>query len=538
MEQKSSWWKGAVVYQIYPRSFCDSNNDGVGDLNGVTSRLDYVAGLGVDAIWLSPFFKSPMQDFGYDVSDYRAVDELFGSLDDFKALVERAHELGLRVIIDQVLSHSSDKHAWFEESRQSRDNEKADWYVWADANEDGTPPNNWLAFFGGPSWTWDPRRHQYYLHNFLESQPDLNFHNAEVRKAQLENMRFWLDIGVDGFRLDVVNFFFHSQSLQDNPAVPEGMAKMNGASADSPYSFQQHIFDISQPENLEYLRDIRNLLDEYPQTTSVGEISSGEPITVMADYTSGNDKLHMAYTFDLLTEKCEADWIRHVIQTTESKIRDGWPCWAVSNHDVARVASRWGQKEDPQLFPRVALAMMLSMRGSACLYQGDELAFPEADVPLEKIVDPYGLPFWPVYKGRDGCRTPMVWESEPKGGFSKEEGWLPVDKSHLPLAAAIQAADDSSMLNFMKSFLMWRKNQPALLRGDMEILEKTGEMLCWIRKCPEQKILVAINLSAETLRSPVPSTIKAIHQETGFGGGIEQGTIVLGPYQALFASIE
>ncbi len=538
MKQEDNWWKGAVVYQIYPRSFCDSSNDGIGDLNGITTKLDYVADLGVDAIWLSPFFKSPMRDFGYDVSDYRAVDDLFGSLDDFKALVNRAHDLGLRVIIDQVLSHSSDEHAWFEESRQSRDNDKADWYVWADAKEDGTPPNNWLAFFGGPAWTWDSRRHQYYFHNFLESQPDLNFHNEGVRKAQLENMRFWLELGVDGFRLDVVNFFFHNQSLQDNPPVPAGMPKMNGASADSPYSCQQHVFDISQPENLEYLREIRALLNEYPQTTSVGEISSGDPITVMADYTSGNDKLHMAYTFDLLTDKCDAEWIRHVIRTTESKIRNGWPCWAVSNHDVARVASRWGQAEDPQLFPRVALAMMLSLRGSACLYQGDELALPEAEVPLEKIVDPYGLPFWPAYKGRDGCRTPMVWKDEPLGGFSLEEGWLPVDKDHLRLAASVQAVDDSSTLNFVKSLLAWRKRHPALLSGNLELIENTGEMLCWLRQSPEQKMLVAVNLTSETLRTPIDQRIGSIHTDSGFSGRVEGRDIVLEPYQALFATLE
>ena len=352
----------------------DANGDGVGDLRGITSKLPYVAQLGVDAIWISPFFTSPMRDFGYDVSDYRNVDAMFGTLDDFRELVDRAHALGLRVLIDQVLSHTSDQHPWFVESRRSTDNDKSDWYVWADGVNGEVPPNNWLAFFGGSAWTWDGERQQYYLHNFLESQPDLNFHNPDVREAQLENVRFWLELGVDGFRFDVVNFFFHSSDLTDNPPTAEGSNP--GANDANPYFSFQHIHDIDQPENLDFLRDLRRLLDEYPEQTSVGEISSDHSLAVMAQYTGGADKLHMAYTFDLLSENSAPNHIRSVIARLEAAISDGWPCWALSNHDVERSATRWGADSDPQRYPQVALALLLSLRGSVCLYQGEELGLP------------------------------------------------------------------------------------------------------------------------------------------------------------------
>jgi len=281
------WWKGASVYQIYPRSFCDSSGTGFGDLDGITSKLDYVANLGVDAIWISPFYKSPMMDFGYDISDYRAVDPLFGDLDSFSLMINKAHALGLKVIVDQVLSHTSDAHAWFQESRQNRSNPKADWFVWQNPKADGSAPNNWLSLFGGQAWTWDSRRQQYYLHNFLSSQPDLNFHNPQVRAAQLNNAKFWLDLGVDGFRFDVVNFYYHDQDLRDNPAVEQGMAKTLAVTDDNPYSLQRHQYDISQPENLSFLQDLRSLMNQYSAVTSIGEISDDDPLARMASYTSG-----------------------------------------------------------------------------------------------------------------------------------------------------------------------------------------------------------------------------------------------------------
>ncbi|OMH25742.1 alpha-amylase family glycosyl hydrolase [Motiliproteus sp. MSK22-1] len=541
MKNALNWWKGGIIYQIYPRSFMDSNGDGIGDLPGITGKLDYVADLGVDGIWISPFFTSPMKDFGYDISDYRDVDPIFGTLDDFKALLIKAHDLGLKVMVDLVLSHTSDQHPWFRESRQNKHNVKSDWFVWADAQPDGTPPNNWLSLFGGSAWTWDSRRMQYYLHNFLDSQPDLNFHNSEVREAQLENARFWLDLGVDGFRLDTVNFYYHSQGLENNPPVPGGVPKTLGVKHDNPYAFQLHQYDISRPENLDFLRQLRAVMDQYPGTTTVGEIGADEPLQIMADYTAHDDKLHMAYTFDLLNEPHSAEYIRGVIEKLEAKIGDGWPCWALSNHDVVRSVSRWGEGQDPQAFPRIALAMLMSLRGSVCLYQGEELGLPEAKVPFERIQDPFGLPFWPEYKGRDGCRTPMVWEQKKGGGFSScqssIESWLPVDEEQLPLAVHNQLAQPESNLLALRQWIGWRQQQPALIEGDIEIIPDSGNMLCWLRRCSEQQLLVALNMTAETLRSQITVNIQEVLSGHGFTGRVENQEIVLEPYQALFARI-
>ncbi len=532
----SQWWKGATIYQIYPRSYCDANHDGMGDLAGITSKLDYVASLNVDAIWISPFFTSPMKDFGYDISDYRGIDPSFGVLDDFKQLLAKAHELGLKVIIDQVYSHTSDQHAWFSESRQSRNNSKADWYVWADAKADGSPPNNWLSLFGGKAWTWDSRREQYYLHNFLESQPDLNFHNPDVRQAQLDNARFWLDLGVDGFRLDVVNFYYHDKTLVDNPPVLAGEEKTLAVSSDNPYSMQRHKYDISQPENLSFLQDFRKVLDEYPNTTTIGEISADDPLVVMSEYTAGSDKLHMAYTFDLLAKQSSADYIRNIIKTLEARIGDGWPCWAISNHDVIRHTTRWGENEG-EGFARVAVAMMLSMRGSVCLYQGDELGLPEADVPYEAIQDPYGLPFWPAFKGRDGCRTPMPWSVGKNAGFSSNKPWLPVDERHLALSVAEQELKSESTLKSVRQFVLWRKQQPALIDGDIHLLDVSSDMLCWIRRNESQQLLVAINMTGKTLSSVLPVPVNGLLEGHGFTGIIEGENIVLRPYDAVFAEL-
>ncbi|MEY3945018.1 MAG: Oligo,6-glucosidase 1 [Pseudomonadota bacterium] len=417
----NNWWRGGVIYQIYPRSYQDSNADGIGDLPGITARLEHIAKLGADGIWLSPFFKSPMKDFGYDVSDYCDVDPMFGTLADFKALVERAHALGLKVMIDQVLSHSSDQHPWFVESRASRDNPKADWYIWADAKSDGNPPNNWLSIFGGSAWQWDTRRCQYYMHNFLTSQPDLNFHNPEVQQALLDSVKFWLDLGVDGYRLDTANFYFHDQQLRDNP--PRGEPPRDNpdpaVNPFNPYAWQWHKFDKSRPENLPFLQKLRTLLDQYPDTTMVGEIGDDDGLARVAEYTSGGDKLHMAYCFDLLGEPHSAPFLQGVLQRFTEVVGDGWPCWALSNHDCVRSATRWGgATPDPRLL-RLAAAFQVSLRGTVCLYQGEELGLPEANVAFEDLQDPYGITMWPVFPmpHAPGCRwmlptAPWQWISK------------------------------------------------------------------------------------------------------------------------------
>ena len=458
------WWRGATLYQIYPRSFLDTNGDGNGDLKGITERLDYVASLNVDAIWLSPFFTSPMDDFGYDVADYRSVDPMFGTLEDFRTLVERAHELGLRVIIDQVLSHSSDQHAWFQESRQDRTNPKADWYVWAAPRADGNPPNNWMAAFGGRAWTFDARRRQYYLHNFLPSQPDLNFHHPEVQQAQLENLRFWLELGVDGFRLDVVNFFFHDRALTDNPPRPRERIQPGNPQS---YQFQQHT--ISQPENLTYLESIRALLDEYPGATSVGEVAGDDQLPTMAAYTRGESRLHMAYTFDLLGSTGNARELHEVLTRFGKLGDDTWPCWALSNHDVERSATSWGEER-----ALLALTVLCSLRGSLCLYQGEELGLPEAELAYEDLQDPFGINLWPEVKGRDGCRTPMVWADTQNGGFCPESvpPWLPVFEQHLPLAVVRQAQMAESLLARVRRLLKLRGGDQLLRQGKQTLIDR------------------------------------------------------------------
>ncbi len=519
-----NWWRGGVIYQIYPRSFADSDGDGIGDLNGITAKLDYVAALGADGIWLSPFFKSPMKDFGYDVSDYCDVDPMFGTIADFKVLVQRAHALGLKVMIDQVLSHTSDQHPWFVESRSSLTNPKADWYVWADAKDDGTPPNNWLSIFGGSAWQWDTRRCQYYMHNFLTSQPDLNFHNPEVQDALLATVKFWLDLGVDGYRLDTANFYFHDAQLRDNPARGRPDGEDPAVNAVNPYGWQWHLHDKSQPENLAFLRRLRALLDEYPNTTMVGEIGDDDGLARVAEYTSGGDKLHMAYCFDLLGTAHSAAHFRGFVKRFEEVAPGGWPCWALSNHDVVRVASRWGTTS-PTAAPallRLGAALQMSLRGSPCIYQGDELGLPEADIAFEDLQDPYGITMWPEFKGRDGCRTPMPWiAAAPDLGFSAVDGaakpWLPVASTHAALAADTQEASQDSLLHFYRRLLRWRKTRASLLEGTLEVLEPHPQVFAYVRSAGAETTVCVFNFSDAAVTWNLPAAYAAFQMLDGSG---------------------
>jgi alpha-glucosidase len=515
MTQKApnnGWWRGGVIYQIYPRSFQDSNGDGIGDLPGITERLTHVAELGADGIWLSPFFKSPMKDFGYDVSDYCDVDPMFGAIADFKALLQRAHDLGLKVMIDQVLSHASDQHPWFVESRASRDNPKADWFVWADARADGTPPNNWLSIFGGSAWQWDTRRCQYYLHNFLSSQPDLNFHHPEVQAALLQTVKFWLDMGVDGYRLDTANFYFHDALLRDNPGkgAPSRDNPDPAVNPFNPYAWQAHVYDKSRPENLPFLENLRALLDQYPDTTMVGEIGDDDGLARVAEYTSsgpeGQRRLHMAYCFDFLGEAHSATFLHGVLNRFNQVVGDGWPCWALSNHDCMRSATRWGgDQPDPRLL-RLAAAFQMGLRGTACLYQGEELGLPEAQVAFEDLQDPYGITMWPEFKGRDGCRTPMPWQAAaPHAGFSSAaKTWLPLDARHTALAVDQQTGPDS-LLSYFKQLIAWRKQQPALIHGDMQLWDTHEQTLAFVREHEGQRVLCVFNFSDRATELSLPA---------------------------------
>ncbi|WP_440053328.1 alpha-glucosidase family protein [Pseudoalteromonas sp. T1lg65] len=534
------WWKGAVIYQIYPRSFQDSNNDGIGDLQGIIQRLDYIQSLGVDAVWISPFFKSPMKDFGYDISDYRDIDPMFGDISDFDQLIDEAHKRNIKIIIDQVLSHTSNEHPWFIESREDKSNSKADWYVWADANEDGSPPNNWLSIFGGVAWQWEPRRCQYYLHNFLTEQPDLNFHNPEVRKAVLDNVKFWLDKGVDGFRLDAINFCFHDKLLRDNPAKPKALRQGRGFSEDNPYAFQYHYYNNTQPENLAFMEEIRALLDQYPGTVSLGEISSEDSLQTMAEYTADGNKLHMGYSFELLTNDYSAAYIRETVARLEQVMTEGWPCWAFSNHDVERVASRWSKTGEPiDAQVKMLTALLASLRGSVCMYQGEELGLGEATLAFEDLQDPYGITFWPNFKGRDGCRTPMPWSNQTNNaGFTEGKPWLPVAEPHEDRAVEQQQTTADSTLAFYRHFMAWRKTQPTLLLGDIEFINTPEPVLAFYRRYEGKALLCIFNLSADPQNILLADKVTKIHTELRHHNATLHGDqLNLEAFGCFFASI-
>jgi alpha-glucosidase len=533
----SEWWRGAVIYQIYPRSFLDTNGDGIGDLAGIAERLEYVAGLGVDGIWVSPFFPSPMKDFGYDVADYTGVDPMFGDLDDFDRMLAEAHRLGLKVVIDQVYSHSSDQHPWFAESRSSRDNPKADWYVWADAREDGTPPNNWLAVFGGPSWDWDTRRRQYYLHNFLKEQPDLNVHNPAVQEAILDAAAFWLDRGVDGFRLDVANFFMHDPLLRDNPPF----AHPNPV---KPYWLQRQLYNRTRPENLAFVARLRALLDRYPDRMAVAEISSDDPVGTMVEYTDGPDRYHTAYSFVFLRQSFGALHVRQSVERMLAASANAWPSWAFSNHDVERVVSRWGGAAGPSpAFAKLLMALLVSLRGTLFIYQGEELGLSQADVPFERLQDPEGKTFWPLHKGRDGCRTPMPWRAgAPNAGFSDGEPWLPVDPAHAALAVDRQESDAASTLNFTRALLAWRKRHGSLVTGDIRFLDTSEPVLAFERSIPEERILCVFNLGADPAQAALsvegsPTPLDGPRLPVSPGGFLDGDHVSLPGYGAVFATL-
>jgi alpha-glucosidase len=484
------WWRGAVIYQIYPRSFRDSNGDGVGDLNGITEKLDYVASLGVDGVWLSPFFTSPMRDFGYDISDYRGVDPLFGTLADFDALVAKAHALGLKLIVDQVYSHSSDQHPWFAESRSDRSNPKADWYVWADAKSDGSPPNNWQAMFGGAAWTWDARRRQYYLHNFLIEQPDLNVRNPAVQDALLDIARFWLERGVDGFRLDVANFYVQDLNLRDNPSLHLVKPPVR------PHQFQRHLYDRTQAETLAFIARLRKLLDQY-EAMAVGEIEDEAALKVQRDYTDGPDRLHTAYSFYLLRTRTAgpAPFVEAMQGWQGAR---GWPSWSLSNHDVIRFPTRLAG-DDPQRV-KLLLTLLMSLRGTAFLYQGDELGLPHAEVAFVRLRDPEAIAFWPQGIGRDGARTPMPWEAKAAlAGFTQaEDAWLPLEPRHRALAVDAEEQDPDAVLPFARKLIAFRKSSPALRTGVFTLAQADENVLAFQRTEADERILCLFNLSSGT----------------------------------------
>ncbi|GGD66209.1 DUF3459 domain-containing protein [Erythrobacter arachoides] len=489
---ETPWWKGAAIYQIYPRSFMDSNGDGIGDLPGITSRLDHVARLGVDAIWVSPFFASPMKDFGYDVSDYRAVDPIFGTLADFDALVARAHELGLKVLIDQVYSHTSDQHEWFAESRADRTGPKNDWYVWADPKPDGSPPSNWQSVFGGPAWTWDARRRQYYLHNFLSCQPQLNLHNPAVQDAVLDVMRFWLDRGVDGFRIDALNFAMHDPAFTDNPPAPA-----TDRPRTRPFDFQLKRHNQSHPDIPRFIERIRALTDEYEAVFTVAEVGGDEAHAEMKAFTAGETHLNSAYGFNFLyAERLTPGLVCAALAEWPDEEGVGWPSWAFENHDAPRALSRWVEEGDREAFARLKVALLACLRGNAILYQGEELGLLQVEIPFEQLHDPEAIANWPLTLSRDGARTPMPWEEVAGGGFGHEAPWLPHGEENLARAAAVQEGDPHSLLAHTRALLALRKAHPALLYGRVTRCETRGDLLVLGRRHGEDCIRTFFNLGA------------------------------------------
>ena len=505
----ADWWKGAVTYQVYPRSFQDSNGDGVGDLPGITARLPYLAGLGVDVVWLSPVFRSPMKDMGYDVSDYVDIDPVFGTLADFDTLITTAHDLGLKVIIDQVISHSSDQHPFFTQSRASRDNPRADWYVWVDPDHDGTPPTNWLSVFGGPGWTWDGRRRQFYMHNFLTSQPDFNYHNPEVQDWALSVLRFWLERGVDGFRFDTVNYYFHDRKLRDNPADWRDLADP----PDNPYDMQDHLFDKNRPENLAWLSRIRALLDEYG-AASVGEVGdTHRAIQMMGDYTAPG-RLHQCYSFEMFGRSFTPSYFRDRIEAFFSGAPQGWPMWAFANHDVPRQVTRWlPYAVDQDSLAKLAGALLLSFEGSICLWEGEELGQTDTELSFEELTDPQGIAFWPAPVGRDNTRTPMVWDASANGGFTTGTPWLPVKAPQLARNVAAQEGAQGSVLESYRAMLAFRRAEAVLRDGKTTFLTAPDPVLAFLRG----DLLCLFNLGKEAVSLRLDGEGSQTGPSQGFG---------------------
>jgi alpha-glucosidase len=470
---KGDWWRHGVFYHVYPRSFQDSNGDGVGDLPGIISRLDYLndgtsASLGVDAIWLSPFYPSPMVDFGYDVSDYCDVHPVFGTLADFDRLVAAAHERGVRILIDLVPNHTSDQHPWFIEARSSRDSPKRDWYVWADPKPDGSPPNNWRSAFErvGRAWTLDRRSRQYYLHLFTPQQPDLNWWNPEVRRAIDEVLRFWLDRGVDGFRVDVAAGMIKDRELRDNPRIHIGRRVGRR--------------DVDQPEVLEIHREFRRTLDEYGDRMAVGEIGySLEPRYVSRYYGAG-DLLHLSFNFAFLLQPWRADAFRRVVEWTERFLPSGsWPTYTLSNHDRSRIASRYGPRQ-----ARVAAMMLLTLRGTPFVYYGDELGMTDVPIPKHRVVD---------VDGRDPERTPMQWDDSPNAAFTEGRPWLPVARDYRRVNVTVQRDDPGSILNLYRGLIWYRKRSRALRDGRYRPIRAPDGVFAYLRESDDERLLVALN---------------------------------------------
>ncbi|MEH2509037.1 alpha-glucosidase [Nitrobacteraceae bacterium AZCC 1564] len=480
------WWKSGILYQVYPRSFQDSNGDGVGDLRGIIDRLSYLRDLGVNAVWLSPIFPSPMEDFGYDISDYTDIDSLFGTLGDFDALVAAAHGFGLKIILDLVPNHTSDQHPWFVESRSSRTNAKRDWYIWHDGQANGEPPTNWISEFGGSSWEFDPHTEQYYYHAFLKAQPDLNWRNPDVREAIYEVMRFWLRRGVDGFRVDVMWHLIKDDLLRDNPPNPDFV------DGDQPYTRVLPLYSTDRPEVHDVIAEMRKVMEEFDDRVLIGEIYL-PPEKLVAYYGHGLSGAHLPFNFALISTPWDAGAIAQLVETYEAALPPGgWPNWVLGNHDRKRVASRVGRNQ-----ARVAAMLLLTLRGTPTLYYGDEIGMEQVDIPPDRVRDPFERNLPGIGVGRDGCRTPMQWDASLHSGFSSAEPWLPLSPNAFSENVAVECLDGASMLSLYRALITLRVARSELAVGAYTPRVVTDSLLAFEREYASQRSLIVLNFSVE-----------------------------------------
>ncbi len=487
------WWQKEIVYQIYPRSFQDGNGDGVGDLEGIIQRLDYLHWLGVRAIWISPIYPSPMADFGYDISDYTGIHPIFGTMETFDTLLEQVHRRGMKLILDLVPNHCSDQHPWFIESRSSRNNPKSDWFIWKDALPDGSPPNNWLAVFGGAAWEWDENRGQYYYHAFLKEQPDLNWRNPEVREAMFDVMRFWLRKGVDGFRVDVMWHLIKDELLRNNPPNPSYKPHM----ATVEQLLQSYSTD--QPETHDVVKQMRSVVDEFEDRLLIGEIYL-DVIRLVRYYGENNDEAHLPFNFLLVNKPWNPTTIAAIVDEYEGTLPEGaWPNWVLGNHDNARISTRIGKEQS-----RVAAMLLLTLRGTPTLYYGDEIGMTNVTIPREEIQDPQGLNMPDKDLSRDPARTPMQWNDATYAGFSDAKPWLRISDDFTETNVESQQKHESSMLNYVKRLIALRQQEAALHIGDYLPVHSDDKVLAYIRKSAERQYLVVLNMSHESAEFKMP----------------------------------
>jgi alpha-glucosidase len=534
------WWRDGVIYQIYPRSFADANGDGVGDLPGLLARLDYLNGtpnsLGVDAIWLSPIYPSPCFDFGYDVADYEAIDPTFGTLEDFDRLVAEAHRRGIRIVMDLVMNHTSHLHPWFVEARASRTSPKRDWYIWRDADPQGRVPNNWEAAFGGKAWEWDPETQQYYYHMFLKEQPDLNWRNPELRARMFEMLRFWLERGVDGFRLDVFNAYFKDAAFRNNPPA----LGVRG------FDRQQHRFDRDQPEMTGVLHDLRRLLDSYAERMAVGEVFGNDARLAARYCGNGTDQLSLAFNFEFANQRWLPRAFQESILQWEAALHSSaWPCYVLGNHDLPRHVTRFGAGPASDARAKVAAALLLTLRGTPFLYYGEELGLASTPIPRAEIQDPPGKKYWPIYTGRDPARTPMPWNAGPQAGFTTGRPWLRLNADYAQRNVAAQQADPASVFNFYRELLSLRRTAPALQRGRFHpLLHRPVTAMAYLREHPEQTLLVALNFFGWPAKVTVDESLLGkrwrlrVTSTPGDYARVEGNTLHLAPFEACILEAE